>query len=177
METVKSKPTPGSIPADIMAALRQFQYYSHGRSMRQFCIDEGLSYPRFCKYARRFPVDNTGKPEVDVLPATFLELKACADDLPNSNAKQTAPTSTIKTSTTTQVGQSQSAKPAKSPSTPPKSNVASKPKSPSVSSKTTSKVPAIQIKDVTLSFANGLTLSGSCDSSESLLALLQKLLS
>ena len=49
--------TPATTPQDpvkgqFAAALRQYQYYSHGRSIRKFCEDEGLDYQKFCKYAR-----------------------------------------------------------------------------------------------------------------------------
>lgn len=49
--------TPTTTPQDpvkgqFAAALRQYQYYSHGRSIRKFCEDEGLDYQKFCKYAR-----------------------------------------------------------------------------------------------------------------------------
>ena len=36
----------------LTAALRQYQYYSHGRSVRKFCEDEGLDYQKLCKNAR-----------------------------------------------------------------------------------------------------------------------------
>ncbi len=37
---------------DYTAALRQFRQYGSGRSMRQFCDDEGYDYKKFCKYSR-----------------------------------------------------------------------------------------------------------------------------
>ena len=57
--------------------LRQYQYYSHGRSLRKFCEDEGLDYRKFCKYAREHgPGSDAGKQtgSADALPASFVEV-------------------------------------------------------------------------------------------------------
>ncbi len=37
---------------DYTAALRQFRQFGRGRSMRQFCEDEGYDYKKFCKFSR-----------------------------------------------------------------------------------------------------------------------------
>lgn len=71
--TNQSDPVKGQFAA----ALRQYQYYSHGRSLRKFCEDEGLDYPKFCKYAREHgPGSDAGKQAdaVDALPASFIEV-------------------------------------------------------------------------------------------------------
>ncbi len=41
-----------SSTVDYTAALRQFRQYGKGRSMRQFCEDEGYDYKKFCKFSR-----------------------------------------------------------------------------------------------------------------------------
>lgn len=53
---------------DYAAALRHYQHYHHGRSMRRYCEDEGYGYAKFCKYAREAMA--AGQSE----PATFLEV-------------------------------------------------------------------------------------------------------
>ena len=74
--------TPTTTPQDpvkgqFAAALRQYQYYSHGRSIRKFCEDEGLDYQKFCKYAREHgpgsDADKQAAP-ADTLPARFIEV-------------------------------------------------------------------------------------------------------
>ena len=80
MET--TKPTQATtrqapVKSQFAAALRQYQYYSHGRSLRKFCEDEGLDYPKFCKYAREHgPGSDAGKQtgSADALPASFIEV-------------------------------------------------------------------------------------------------------
>lgn len=65
------------VKSQFAAALRQYQYYSHGRSLRKFCEDEGLDYPKFCKYAREHgPGSDAGKQtgSADALPASFIEV-------------------------------------------------------------------------------------------------------
>lgn len=37
---------------DYAAALRQYNKYGRGRSMKKFCEDEGYDYWKFCKLAR-----------------------------------------------------------------------------------------------------------------------------
>ena len=57
METTTSTPTTTQqVPAksQFAATLRQYKYYSHDRSIRKFCDDEGLNYARFCKYAQEY---------------------------------------------------------------------------------------------------------------------------
>ena len=74
--------TPTTTPQDpvkgrFAAALRQYQYYSHGRSIRKFCEDEGLDYQKFCKYTREHgPGSNADKQAApaDTLPASFIEV-------------------------------------------------------------------------------------------------------
>lgn len=59
------------------AALRQHQYYSHGRSLRKFCEYEGLDYQKFCKYAREHgPGSDVGKQHgsADALSASFIDI-------------------------------------------------------------------------------------------------------
>lgn len=85
MET--TTPTPTTTQQDpakpqFAAALRQYQYYSHGRSIRKFCDDEGLDYAKFCKYAREHgPGSEAGKHQgsADILPATFIEVRQEAE--------------------------------------------------------------------------------------------------
>lgn len=46
METTTPTPTTTQqdpVKGQFAAALRQYQYYSHGRSLRKFCDDEGLA--------------------------------------------------------------------------------------------------------------------------------------
>lgn len=52
--TTVTQPTTQHDPVkgQFAAALRQYQYYSHGRSLHKFCEDEGLDYQKFCRYAR-----------------------------------------------------------------------------------------------------------------------------
>ena len=79
--TTTTKPDPSK--GQFAAALRQYQYYSHGRSLRKFCEDEGLDYQKFCKYAREHgPGSDADKQTVtgDILPATFIEVRTEAED-------------------------------------------------------------------------------------------------
>ena len=55
METINnqaSQPVLQSWSVDYAAALRQYQKYGRGRSMKKFCEDEGYDYWKFCKLAR-----------------------------------------------------------------------------------------------------------------------------
>ena len=77
--TTVTQPTTQHDPVkgQFAAALRQYQYYSHGRSVRKFCEDEGLDYQKFCKYAREHgPGSDAGKREGSevALPASFIEV-------------------------------------------------------------------------------------------------------
>lgn len=80
METTTSIQTTTQqdpVKGQFAAALRQYQYYSHGRSLRKFCEDEGLDYQKFCKYAREHgPVSDAGRQpgSADALPASFIEI-------------------------------------------------------------------------------------------------------
>lgn len=47
-----SQPAVQSGSVDYAAALRQYQKYGRGRSMKKFCEDEGYDYWKFCKLAR-----------------------------------------------------------------------------------------------------------------------------
>jgi len=74
---------PGS---DYAAALRHYQRYHHGRSMRRYCEEEGYDYAKFCKYARE--AMDADKSE----PATFLEVppecSSSADSAPDVTVKE-----------------------------------------------------------------------------------------
>lgn len=73
------------VKGQFAAALRQYQYYSHGRSLRKFCDDEGLDYQKFCKYAREHgPGSDAGKREGPdgALPASFIEVRSEGDTTP-----------------------------------------------------------------------------------------------
>lgn len=81
METTQTSQEGSVTPqSQFAAALRQYQYYSHGRSLRKFCEDEGLDYQKFCKYAREHgPGSEDGKKaDTDILPDTFVEVKHAA---------------------------------------------------------------------------------------------------
>ncbi len=69
----------GTVPTDLAAMLRQYQYYSHGRSMRRFCEEENLDYSRFCRYARNHPVSQEAATS-DIVPDTFVELKVMGEE-------------------------------------------------------------------------------------------------
>ena len=68
METTKNDQT---IPAtqwgvvDYAAALRQYNRYGHGRSMKKFCEDEGYDYWKFCKLAREGQIEMGAKSGAD----------------------------------------------------------------------------------------------------------------
>ena len=60
METTTNNQTgsvaqPGAV--DYAAALRQYNRYGRGRSMKKFCEDEGYDYWKFCKLAREGQID------------------------------------------------------------------------------------------------------------------------
>ena len=89
MESTTPTPTPTTTPQEaaksqFAAALRQYQYYSHGRSIRKFCDDEGLDYQKFCKYAREHSPgsESVKQGSGDILPATFIEVQQEAEGTP-----------------------------------------------------------------------------------------------
>ena len=89
METTTPTPTTQQDPVQgqFAAALRQYQYYSHGRSLRKFCEDEGLDYQKFCKYAREHgPGSEAGKQQgpVSGFPASFIEVRQAEETEPVS---------------------------------------------------------------------------------------------
>jgi len=71
-QTQNSQPVSGT---DYASALKQYRKYSRGRSMRQFCEDEGYDYAKFCRYAR----EGEKEQAIDREPSTFLEISAGSD--------------------------------------------------------------------------------------------------
>ena len=60
METTTNNQTSSvaqSGAVDYAAALRQYNRYGRGRSMKKFCEDEGYDYWKFCKLAREGQID------------------------------------------------------------------------------------------------------------------------
>lgn len=60
METTtnnQTNPVTQSGAVDYAAALRQYNRYGRGRSMKKFCEDEGYDYWKFCKLAREGQID------------------------------------------------------------------------------------------------------------------------
>jgi len=49
-QTTQTAAQAGAV--DYAAALRQYNRYGRGRSMRKFCEDEGYDYLKFCRLAR-----------------------------------------------------------------------------------------------------------------------------
>jgi len=66
-QTQDSQPVSGT---DYASALKHYRKYSRGRSMRQFCEDEGYDYTKFCRYAR----EGEKEQAIDREPSTFLEI-------------------------------------------------------------------------------------------------------
>lgn len=58
---------------DYAAALRQYNRYGRGRSMRKFCEDEGYDYWKFCKLAREGQTEMTVKSGANDKPG-FIEI-------------------------------------------------------------------------------------------------------
>lgn len=56
-----SQPVTQSGAVDYAAALRQYNKYGRGRSMKKFCEDEGYDYWRFCKLAREGQIEMESK--------------------------------------------------------------------------------------------------------------------
>ena len=76
METTtnnQTSPATQSGTVDYAAALRQYNRYGHGRSMKKFCEDEGYDYWKFCKLAREGQIDLNAR-SGEVKPG-FVEVK------------------------------------------------------------------------------------------------------
>lgn len=69
METINNQSSQpvlqpsGSV--DYAAALRQYNKYGRGRSMKKFCEDEGYDYWKFCKPAREGQIEMGSKTGTD----------------------------------------------------------------------------------------------------------------
>jgi len=60
---------------DYAAAYRQFMNFSHGRSMKQFCEDEGYDYGKLQRYTRKaFWTKHTKLSESEVEESRFMAL-------------------------------------------------------------------------------------------------------
>lgn len=70
-QTNETAAQPGVV--DYAAALRQYNRYGHGRSMRKFCEDEGYDYWKFCKLAREGQMELEAKSGADRKPG-FVEV-------------------------------------------------------------------------------------------------------
>lgn len=68
-----SQPAVQSGSVDYAAALRQYQKYGRGRSMKKFCEDEGYDYWKFCKLAREGQLEMESKAGTDQRPG-FIEV-------------------------------------------------------------------------------------------------------
>ena len=76
METTtnnQTSPATQSGTVDYAAALRQYNRYGHGRSMKKFCEDEGYDYWKFCKLAREGQIEMGTKSGADRRPG-FIEV-------------------------------------------------------------------------------------------------------
>ena len=58
---------------DYAAALRQYQKYGRGRSVKKFCEDEGYDYWKFCKLAHEGQIEMASKSGADKRPG-FIEV-------------------------------------------------------------------------------------------------------
>ena len=77
METTTNNQTSSATQSgtvDYAAALRQYNRYGHGRSMKKFCEDEGYDYWKFCKLAREGQVDLNARAGGD--KSGFVEVSA-----------------------------------------------------------------------------------------------------
>lgn len=77
METTtnnQTSPATQSGAVDYAAALRQYNRYGHGRSMKKFCEDEGYDYWKFCKLARDGQIDLNVRSGED--KPRFVEVKS-----------------------------------------------------------------------------------------------------
>ncbi len=70
-QTNETAAQPGVV--DYAAALRQYNRYGRGRSMRKFCEDEGYDYWKFCKLAREGLSEMESKTESAARPG-FIEV-------------------------------------------------------------------------------------------------------
>lgn len=76
METTtnnQTSPATQSGAVDYAAALRQYNRYGRGRSMKKFCEDEGYDYWKFCKLAREGQIEMGVKSGADKRPG-FIEV-------------------------------------------------------------------------------------------------------
>ncbi len=74
METNNQTSTAAQSGAvDYAAALRQYNRYGRGRSMKKFCENEGYDYWKFCKLAREGQIDLNTKTGDD--RPGFVEVK------------------------------------------------------------------------------------------------------
>ena len=76
METINnqaSQPALQSGSVDYAAALRQYNNYGRGRSMKKFCEDEGYDYWKFCKLAREGQIEMASKSGTSGHPG-FIEV-------------------------------------------------------------------------------------------------------
>ena len=68
-----SQPAVQSGAVDYAAALRQYNKYGRGRSMKKFCEDEGYDYWKFCKLAREGQAEMVSKSGTSGHPG-FIEV-------------------------------------------------------------------------------------------------------
>ena len=76
METTTNNQTSSvaqSGAVDYAEALRQYNRYGRGRSMKKFCEDEGYDYWKFCKLARDGQIDLNARSGED--KPGFVEVK------------------------------------------------------------------------------------------------------
>ena len=76
METTtnnQTSPATQSGAVDYAAALRQYNRYGRGRSMKKFCEDEGYDYWKLCKLAREGQIEMGAKSGADRRPG-FIEV-------------------------------------------------------------------------------------------------------
>ena len=66
---------------DYAAALRQYNKYGRGRSMKKFCEDEGYDYWKFCKLAREGQAEMESKSGPSGHPG-FIEVNPDGTQLP-----------------------------------------------------------------------------------------------
>ena len=78
-----SQPVAQSGTVDYAAALRQYQQYGRGRSMKKFCEDEGYDYWKFCKLAREGQIEMASKSGTDKRPG-FIEVNPDVQQLPST---------------------------------------------------------------------------------------------
>jgi len=84
METINNQTTQTVAQMDAVdyaAALRQYNRYGHGRSMKKFCEDEGYDYWKFCKLAREGQAEMGAKSGTDKKPG-FIEIDPNGIQLP-----------------------------------------------------------------------------------------------